>query len=69
MSLKQRGIRAEYLGSTQTDKSVHAEAESGNFDLLYMTPEKACSLPPRWEVLSTISFEKPAYYLSLHYKF
>lgn len=48
MSLKQRGIRAEYLGSTQTDKSVHTEAENGNFDLLYMTPEKACSLPTRF---------------------
>jgi len=47
MSLKQRGIRAEYLGSTQTDKAVQPEAENGNFDLLYMTPEKACSLPHR----------------------
>lgn len=48
MSLKQRGIKAEYLGSTQTDQAVYSEAEGGTFDVLYMTPEKACSLPPRF---------------------
>ncbi|EHA8590722.1 ATP-dependent DNA helicase [Cocos nucifera] len=48
MSLKQRGIKAEYLGSTQINHAVHHEAESGSFDVLYMTPEKACSLPSRF---------------------
>lgn len=48
MSLKQRGIRAQYLGSTQTNKSSQSDAESGKFDILYMTPEKACSLPSRF---------------------
>ncbi|KAL3828994.1 hypothetical protein ACJIZ3_017796 [Penstemon smallii] len=44
MALKQRGIRAEYLSSAQTDRSVHSNAESGRYDILYMTPEKACLL-------------------------
>ncbi|THU53675.1 hypothetical protein C4D60_Mb10t16950 [Musa balbisiana] len=48
MSLKERGIKAEYLGSTQTDKTVHSHAESGTYDVLYMTPEKACSLTSRF---------------------
>ncbi|KAF3454768.1 hypothetical protein FNV43_RR05216 [Rhamnella rubrinervis] len=45
MSLKQRGIKAEFLGSTQTDQSVHTKAESGQFHILFMTPEKACTVP------------------------
>lgn len=45
MSLKQRGIRAEFLGSAQTDGSVHTKAQTGHFHLLFMTPEKACSTP------------------------
>ncbi|KAL0458980.1 UNVERIFIED_CONTAM: putative ATP-dependent DNA helicase RecQ [Sesamum latifolium] len=47
MALKQRGIRAEYLSSAQTDRNVHTNAESGQFDILYMTPEKACMLTAR----------------------
>jgi ATP-dependent DNA helicase RecQ len=47
MSLKQRGIKVDYLGSTQTNQSVSSYAEKGFFDILYMTPEKACSLPER----------------------
>lgn len=47
MSLKQRGIKAEFLGSTQTDQTVYFIAESGKLDLVYMTPEKACSLCER----------------------
>ncbi|BBN00819.1 ATP-dependent DNA helicase RecQ [Marchantia polymorpha subsp. ruderalis] len=43
MGLKQRGIRAEFIGSAQTDLSVCSRAESGEFDVLYMTPEKACT--------------------------
>lgn len=46
MSLKLKGIKAEYLGSTRT-KDVSSEAENGKFDLVYMTPEKACLLPKR----------------------
>ncbi|KAF3331878.1 mediator of RNA polymerase II transcription subunit 34-like protein [Carex littledalei] len=44
MSLQQRGIKAEYLSSTQSNKSVSCNAEKGFYDILYMTPEKACSL-------------------------
>lgn len=47
MSLKQRGIKAEYLGSAQTDPTVQRKAETGHFHLLFMTPEKACSIPIR----------------------
>jgi ATP-dependent DNA helicase RecQ len=47
MSLKQKGVKSEYLGSTQTNSSVSIEAEKGMFDVLYMTPEKAISLPSR----------------------
>lgn len=52
MTLKQRGIRAEYLGSAQTDTSVQTKAENGQFDILYMTPEKACLIPTRQYLLS-----------------
>ncbi|KAK7305580.1 hypothetical protein VNO77_43486 [Canavalia gladiata] len=45
MALKQRGINAEYLGSAQKDSTVHAKAEHGQFDILFMTPEKACTIP------------------------
>lgn len=48
MSLKQKGVKSEYLGSTQTNSSVSGEAEKGMFDVLYMTPEKAISLPLRF---------------------
>ncbi|KAG8371609.1 hypothetical protein BUALT_Bualt13G0106100 [Buddleja alternifolia] len=44
MALKQRGIRAEYFSSAQTNVNVHRNAESGQYDILYMTPEKACLL-------------------------
>ncbi|KAL5558889.1 hypothetical protein UlMin_035100 [Ulmus minor] len=45
MSLKQRGIKAEFLGSAQTDSSVQMKAENGHFRILFMTPEKACLIP------------------------
>ncbi|KAJ3682940.1 hypothetical protein LUZ60_013167 [Juncus effusus] len=48
MSLKQNGIRADYLGSTQTNHNVSSNAEKGEFDILYMTPEKACALPSKF---------------------
>lgn len=47
MALKQRGVKAEYLSSAQTDSSVQSNAECGRFDVLYMTPEKACLIPKR----------------------
>jgi hypothetical protein len=53
MTLKQRGIRAEYLGSNQTNPTVQIKAESGQFDILFMTPEKACLIPTRCYFLST----------------
>ncbi|GLT80696.1 hypothetical protein SLA2020_521210 [Shorea laevis] len=52
MSLKQRGIRAEYLGSAQNDPTAQSKAETGHFHLLFLTPEKACLLPTSfWEKL------------------
>ena len=47
MSLKQHGVRSEYLGSTQMNSSVSSEAEKGMYDVLYMTPVKAIALPSR----------------------
>ena len=38
---------SEYLGSTQTDSTVQAKAENGQYNILFMTPEKACSVPIR----------------------
>ncbi|XP_049406829.1 uncharacterized protein LOC125870435 [Solanum stenotomum] len=45
MALKHRGIKADYLSSAQTDRGVQSNAELGHYDILYMTPEKACALP------------------------
>ncbi|CAH1417998.1 unnamed protein product [Lactuca virosa] len=45
MALKERGIRAEHLSTAQTNTSAQKNAESGQYDLLYMTPEKACNAP------------------------
>lgn len=53
MSLKQRGIRAEFLGSAQMNPTVQPKAESGQFDILFMTPEKACLMPTRYYLIST----------------
>jgi ATP-dependent DNA helicase RecQ len=47
MSLKQKGIKAEYMGSTQTNFSVVKDARSGKLNIVYMTPEKALKLPQR----------------------
>jgi ATP-dependent DNA helicase RecQ len=47
MSLKQKGVRSDFLGSTQANKCVMQDAENGMFHVLYMTPEKALSLPSR----------------------
>ncbi|KAK9057500.1 hypothetical protein SSX86_022336 [Deinandra increscens subsp. villosa] len=45
MALKQRGIRAEHLSTAQTNTNAQKNAESGQYDILYMTPEKACFVP------------------------
>ncbi|KAI3829909.1 hypothetical protein L1987_04040 [Smallanthus sonchifolius] len=45
MALKQRGIKAEHLSTAQTNTSAQKNAESGQYDILYMTPEKACFVP------------------------
>jgi ATP-dependent DNA helicase RecQ len=44
MGLQQRGVKAEFMGSAQTDRTVNGRAENGEFDVLYMTPEKACNV-------------------------
>ncbi|KAH9308956.1 hypothetical protein KI387_036867, partial [Taxus chinensis] len=44
MSLQQQGINAQYLSSAQTKDNVIANAEKGDFDIIYMTPERACSI-------------------------
>lgn len=49
MALKERDIRAEYLSSAQNDPNALTNAERGLYDILYMTPEKACMLPNRCE--------------------
>lgn len=49
MALKQRGVSAEYLGSAQLDQQEVAHAvQKGEVSVVYLTPEKACSLPPRY---------------------
>jgi ATP-dependent DNA helicase RecQ len=45
--LRHRGVRAELMCSAQTDASVHLRARNGEFDVLYMTPERACNLTQR----------------------
>lgn len=55
MGLKQRGIRAEFIGSAQTDLSVCSRAESGEFDVLYMTPEKACTSSSRFASFAAVA--------------
>jgi hypothetical protein len=47
MGLQQRGVKAEFMGSAQTDRTVNGRAENGEFDVLYMTPEKACNVSQR----------------------
>ncbi|KAL0389183.1 UNVERIFIED_CONTAM: ATP-dependent DNA helicase RecQ [Sesamum calycinum] len=61
MALKQRGIRAEYLSSAQTDRHVHTNAESGQYDILYMTPEKACMLTARvrGDIINSLKMQNP----------
>lgn len=47
MALKQRGVKAAFLGSAQADYTVKTKAEKGHFNLLFLTPEKACLIPSR----------------------
>lgn len=48
MSLQQRGIKAQYLSSAQKSHTASSDAEKGKFDILYMTPERACSISNRF---------------------
>lgn len=48
MSLLQRGIKAQYLSSAQKSRTASSDAEKGKFDILYMTPERACSSSDRF---------------------
>lgn len=53
MALKERGIKAEYLSSAQTDSSVASKARAGEYALLFITPEKALSLSDSfWSALA-----------------
>lgn len=44
MALKERGIKAEYLGSAQTDTTVASKAMAGVYEIIFLTPEKALSM-------------------------
>ena len=44
MSLQQKNIRAEFLGSSQTDRRVEGRACCGQYDIIYLTPEKALNM-------------------------
>ena len=54
MSLKQKNIKAEFVGSAQTDSSVFSRCLNGEYEILYCTPERvvnitkddACNLNP-----------------------
>jgi ATP-dependent DNA helicase RecQ len=65
MALKQRGIKAEYLSSAQKDYTVQSKAERGQFDILFMTPEKACTLPTGYGIKLCITFVCVVYNLIL----
>jgi ATP-dependent DNA helicase RecQ len=47
MSLQQKGVCADYLGSMQKNPSVLPNAQNGIYDLLYLTPERANTLGDR----------------------
>ncbi|TVU22827.1 hypothetical protein EJB05_32547, partial [Eragrostis curvula] len=52
MSLTQKGIKSDFLASSQKNSQVMKHAQDGYYDVLYMTPEKATSLPKGfWEQL------------------
>ncbi|MCO5604621.1 hypothetical protein L7F22_058790 [Adiantum nelumboides] len=54
MGLKQRGIKSEYMGSSQSDTSVTTKAREGHYEILFMTPEKALALPDSfWKGLTS----------------
>ena len=39
-ALQAKGIHATYLGSTQKDKNVEKQIQSGEYEIVYTTPEK-----------------------------
>lgn len=51
MALQQRGIKAENLSSRMASSALE-NAENSRYDILYMTPEKACLLPDRYVKIS-----------------
>lgn len=73
MSLQQKGVRADYLGSTQTNLAVSNFAQSGLYDVLYLTPEKAISLPGRYELhfclISTVHKSQQPIQMNLMFNF
>ncbi|XP_059065394.1 uncharacterized protein LOC131036323 isoform X2 [Cryptomeria japonica] len=48
MSLQQKDIKAQHLSSAQTSYNAIENTEKGEFDIVYMTPERACSLSTRF---------------------
>jgi ATP-dependent DNA helicase RecQ len=48
MSLQQKEINSDYLGSTQTNPDVTNNALNGFYNVLYMTPERAMGLTNRY---------------------
>lgn len=63
MSLNQKGIKADYLGSTQTKASVTKDAEKGIFKVLYMTPERAISLHKRLVIIPSMYVSSYPFFL------
>lgn len=48
MSLNQKGVNSDYLGSTQTNPDVTNNTLNGLYNVLYMTPERAMGLTNRY---------------------
>lgn len=44
MALQARGVKANYLASTQADATVYGDAQAGRLELLYVSPERAVTL-------------------------
>ena len=53
-----RGMRAVYLGSSQTDASSEARASRGEFDLVYVTPEKLAT-PAGRDLVAALHSARP----------
>jgi superfamily II DNA helicase RecQ len=55
MGLKEKGIKVDYLASTQNNSRVTTDAQNGKILVLYMTPEKAVSLN-KWYMLFYLKY-------------